>query len=95
MITRLGSYFNKTVRIPQTVTVGGRKIKVRLVEMNDLGIADYEHGLILIKKGMKRSAQEAVFFHELFHHMNSTMNHTVLDSLAEQTYQVLKHNRLI
>ena len=83
------------MRIPQRISVGGRKIKVKFVDMADLGIADYENGLILIKKGMKRSAQEAVFFHELFHHMNSSMSHSLLDSLAEQTYQVLKANRLI
>jgi hypothetical protein len=83
------------MKIPRVVTIGGRRIKVKFVEMKDLGIADYERGEILIKKGMKRSAQEAVFFHEIYHHMNSTLNHSVLDSLAEQTYQVLKHAKII
>jgi hypothetical protein len=83
------------MRIPKAITVGGRKIKVRFVDMKPVGTADYENGEILIKKGMKRSAQEAVFFHEMFHHINTTMNHALLDSLAEQTYQVLKANKLI
>ena len=83
------------MRIPRAITVGGRKIRVKYVDMAPVGMADYEHGEILIKKGMKRSAQEAVFFHEMFHHMNTTMSHSLLDSLAEQTYQVLKHNKLI
>lgn len=82
------------MRIPKTVSIGGRKIKVKFEDMPDLGVADYENGLILIKKGMKRSAQEATFVHEMFHFMNTTMNHSLLDSLAEQTYQVLRVNKL-
>lgn len=62
--------------------------------MDDLGLADYAGGLILIKKGMKRSAQEATFIHELFHHMNTTASHVLIDSLAEQTYQVFRNNKL-
>jgi hypothetical protein len=83
------------MRIPKSITVGGRIVKIKLVDMEELGMADYERGEICIKKKMKRSAQEAVFFHEMFHMMNTTMNHALLDSLAEQTYQVLKHNKLI
>lgn len=83
------------MRIPKQVTIGGREIAVKFVDMKPVGMADYENGEILIKKGMKRSAQEAVFFHELFHHINTTMSHALLDSLAEQTYQVLKTNKLI
>lgn len=82
------------MRIPKVLTLGGRKIKVRFVEMKDLGVADYERGEILIKKDMKRGAQEATFVHEMFHFMNTTMNHALLDSLAEQTYQVLRANKL-
>lgn len=62
--------------------------------MEDLGLADYEKGLILIKRGMKRSAQEATFIHELFHHMNTTAGHALLDSLAEQTYQAFRNNKM-
>ena len=82
------------MRIPQRLTVGGRKIRVKYVEMKELGVADYEKGLILIKKNMKRSAQEAVFIHELFHHMNTTAPHALLDSFAEQVYHVFKANKL-
>jgi hypothetical protein len=83
------------MKIPRTVLVGGRRIKVRFVEMKDLGIADYANGEIHIKKGMKRSAQEAVFIHELLHFCNTTMSHALLDSLAEQIYQVFKASRII
>lgn len=88
------------MRIPRSVVVGGRKIKVEIVDVVDsndpkcVGLADYTNGLILIKKKMKRSAQEAVFIHELFHHCNSSMHHGLLDSLAEQVYQVFKVNKL-
>ena len=63
--------------------------------MEDLGYADYEHGVIGLKKGMTRRATEATFVHELFHHMNTTAPHALLDSLAEQTYQVFKANKII
>lgn len=84
------------MRIPKQLAIGGRKIKVKFVEMEKgcVGKADFENGLILIKKDMKRSAQEATFVHEMFHHMNTTMQHSVLDSLAEQTYQAFKVNKL-
>ena len=82
------------MKIPKQLTIGGRKIRVKFVDMDNVGEADYENGLILIKKGMKRSAQESTFIHEVFHHMNTTMSHSLLDSLAEQTYQVFRHNKL-
>ena len=84
------------MRIPKQVTVGGRKIRIQFIEMPKgvVGTANYEDGTILIKKNMSRASQEATFIHELFHHMNTTMNHALLDSLAEQTYQVFRHNKL-
>lgn len=82
------------MRIPKQISIGGRRVRVRFVDMEHVGIADYEKGLILIKKNMKRSAQEATFLHEIFHHMNTTVQHSVLDSLAEQTYQVFRNNKL-
>lgn len=85
------------MKIPRRLTIGGRKIRVKFVDFPDdsVGVADYENGLILIKKKMKRSAQEATFMHELFHHMNTTAGHALLDSLAEQTYHVLKANKML
>jgi hypothetical protein len=69
---------------------------VEFVELpkGTVGLADYARGIISINKHMRRPAQEATFIHEMYHFMNTTMNHALLDSLAEQTYQVFRHNRL-
>lgn len=78
------------MRIPRKLQIGGRTIRVRHKVMKDLGMADYEHGTIWLKRGMNREAKEAVFIHEAAHHCNSTISHSVLDSLSEQLYQVFK-----
>ena len=84
------------MKIPKVLTIGGRKIKVKFVDLKDaVGEADYVNGLILIQKGMKRSAQEATFFHECLHHCNTSLNHATLDSIAEQIYALLKNNKML
>jgi len=83
------------MRIPKQVLIGGRNIKIKSANIEHLGDADYEKGVIRIKKGMTKEAREAVFFHEAFHMMNTTVGHKVLDSLAEQTYQMLRANNLL
>lgn len=85
------------MRIPRQLTIDGRKIKVRFVEMEKgcAGKADFENGLILIKKGMKRSAQESTFFHEAMHHCNTSMNHALLDSISGQMYSMLRNNKML
>lgn len=83
------------MRIPRKIRLGGRTIKVRFAQMEHYGEASYDKGEIVLKKGMPRDAKEATFFHECFHHMNTTVSHSTLDSLAEQTYQMLKDNKLL
>jgi hypothetical protein len=39
-------------------------------------------------------AQAVTFLHEVLHAMNSTMDHTFLESLAEQIYQFLHENKM-
>ena len=78
------------MRIPRKLKLRGRTIRVRHVKMDDLGIADFAKSEILLKKGMKREAKEATLIHEILHHINSTLPHTTVDSLAEQLYQVFK-----
>ena len=63
--------------------------------MEDLGVADYERGEIWLKKGMSREAKEATLIHEMMHFCNTTINHTTLDSLAEQLYHVLSANKFL
>lgn len=82
------------MKIPRVATIGGRKIKTKFVDMKDAGLADFERGEIHIKKKMKRSAQEATWIHEAFHHMNTTIPHALIDSLAEQTYALFRNNKM-
>lgn len=82
------------MKIPRKIKIGGRTIKVKYEVMKSLGEARFEKNEIVLKKGMTREAQEATFIHEILHHMNSTMSHALLDSLAEQIYQVFKHNNM-
>lgn len=89
------------MRIPRTLLIGGHRIKVKYVDTVDkkdescVGLADTSSGEILIRKRMKRSMQEATFFHEALHHMNVSINHALLDSIAEQMYQMLKVNKML
>lgn len=78
------------MRIPRTLKIGGRNIKVRTKVMEDLGLADFEKGVIYLKRGLNREAKEATFLHEWLHHANSTLPHTTIDSLAEQLHQLMK-----
>ncbi len=83
------------MKIPRSLKIGGRKIKVRFAVMEHAGEADYEKGTITLKKGMTREAKEATFIHEMLHHMNTTLPHSTIDSLSEQIYQVFKDAGLL
>lgn len=89
--------------IPPRVKVGAVWYEVRLLEdWNDSEGTDgqcfYEKPIgnaIYIRSTLTREAQEATFVHECLHAMNSTIDHTFLDSFAEQIYTWLVDNRLI
>ena len=87
------------MKIPKKVKIGGHTIIVRQIEMVDdstcSGDAQYVSGQIRINKDLPQTRKEAVFIHEAMHHINSTLKHELLDSLAEQLYQFLKDNKLI
>lgn len=56
---------------------------------------DREKGLISIRKDLMDTQRESTLFHEIFHVLNSELDHVILDGLAEQLYQVLKDNRML
>jgi hypothetical protein len=80
--------------IPNKVKIGGHVLTVVQKEMveSDCGETDYEKGLIIINKNLPQTLKESTFIHEAMHVMNTTLNHELLDSLAEQMYQFLKDN---
>ena len=87
------------MKIPKKVKIGAHIVPVREIEMVDdvacSGDMQYVSGEIRLNKALHQSRKESTFFHEAIHHMNQTLNHELLDSLAEQFYQFLKDNNLL
>ena len=89
------------MKIPKNLKIGGHTIKVEISHLeNDNGISDFEKNLITICDTLPQDQKESTLFHEMMHFMNSTfsenqLNHLLLDSLAEQLYQILKDNNLL
>lgn len=61
----------------------------------DLGFTSVKEGIIYIRAGLPPSVQFSVLIHECFHAMNTTIDHALLDSLAEQLSQILWDNGLL
>jgi len=59
------------------------------------GSLDLDAGKIYIKSTIIESKQESTLFHEIMHCLNSELDHTLLDSLAEQIYSTLKENDML
>ena len=87
------------MKIPNKLKIGGHIIKIVEKEgfnaNSDCGEFLIEKNTITIRKDMPQDQKEATLIHEIFHVCNSTLDHTLLDSLAEQFYQVLKDNGLL
>ena len=87
------------MQIPRQLKIGGHQIKVRLTpDLNDCGQADRDKNEILLRLDLAPSQLESSLFHEIFHHLNSSLeetHHGLLDSLAEQFYQVLADNKML
>ena len=89
------------MRIPRKLKIGGHIYKIKVLKKwenmdeGDFGETDYEQGIIYINKSLTEGERGAAFFHEIFHVLNKTLNHTLLDSLSEQLFQVFKDNKLL
>ena len=90
------------MQIPSSLKIGGHRFKVdkSKVLQGDNGETDVGICVIRISKDLTQSQQEATLIHELFHAINPTLDnehlgHALIDSLAEQIYQILKDNKLI
>ncbi len=87
------------MKIPSKLKIGGHIISVREVEMIDdttcSGDSSYTNGEIRLNIDLAQTQKEASLIHEIFHFLNTTLNHELLDSLSEQIYQVLRDNKLL
>lgn len=90
------------MRIPKKLKIGGHTYTVKFdPERDNLGYCDSVNNIININKKAVQTQQEATLIHEIFHAINTTFDsghnfsHSLLDSLSEQFYQVLKENKLL
>lgn len=85
--------------MPKELKIGGHLWTVKLEKLpeDDLGSTDWNTLTITISNELPKDQQYSALLHEIFHACNSTlgstdMGHALLDSLAEQIYQVLSDN---
>lgn len=85
--------------MPKELKIGGHiwTIKVEKLPEDDLGSTDWNTLTITISSELPTDLQHSALLHEIFHACNSTlgsteMGHALLDSLAEQIYQVFSDN---
>jgi len=83
------------MNIPEKLKSQGIWWTVRFTnDINDNGQTDYDTQEILIRENLSDEMKDAVFIHEIFHTLNTTMSHELMDSLAMQLYQVIKDNHI-
>jgi len=84
------------MKIPKKLKIGGHIVSIRLSDdIEDNGFSDSQRNEIVLNKKLPQSQLEATLIHEIFHFLNTTIKHDLLDSLSEQFYQVMKDNKLI
>jgi len=88
------------MKIPKTLKIGGHTYKVILekpgkMKPDELGYTDRKKNEIVLDSSFPHDQIGATFFHELLHTINNELNHTLLDSFAEQLYQVFSDNKLL
>ena len=81
--------------IPKKLKIGAHTFKVRVVPLDKCGELDRERMTISLDDRLHESQRGATLFHEIFHGINNELDHTILDSLAEQLYQVFSDNDLL
>lgn len=86
--------------MPTSLKIGGHIYQVRVVSAwegkddGDFGMTDPETQTIYIYSKLAKTEQEATLIHEIFHVINHGLTESLLDSLSEQMYQVLKDNEI-
>lgn len=82
--------------IPERIRSQGLWWTIRFSDdIENSGETDYDTQEIIIRESLSDEMKQAVFFHEIFHTLNTTIDHALMDSLAMQMFQVIKDNHLI
>lgn len=83
------------MRIPKKIISQGIWWNVRFSDdIDDLGQTDHDKLEIVIRNSLPDDLKEQTFFHELGHTINTTIDHSLLDSIATQYFQIIKQNNL-
>lgn len=83
------------MKIPERIKSQGIWWSVRYSsDIENLAETDYDTLSIIISDSIPLELQEAAFFHEIGHTINTTIDHALLDSISMQYFQVLKDNDL-
>ncbi len=82
---------------PTSLKIGAHDIEVvysdsHLAEPDFLGETRYHEGKIYIREDLPDSLKFSTLIHETMHVMTSSLDHALLDSIAEQISQVLWDN---
>ncbi len=85
--------------IPKYLKIGAHDIVIK-IEQSDFepeacGETDYRKNTIVIDGKLPETQQGATLIHEILHYINASMDHTLLESLSQQLYQVLHDNKML
>lgn len=86
--------------LPRSLKIGAHDVHVEVLpswsgDDGNYGEWDRDQNTIRIRAGMSESLTFSTLLHEAFHVMNATLDHELLDSLAEQVAQFLWDNELV
>lgn len=82
--------------IPSQLKIGGHIFTIERREMDGkCGETDYNKYTITIDAALKGIGEGATLIHEIFHVINGEFDHTLLESLAQQLFQVLSDNGML
>lgn len=87
------------MKIPSSLKIGAITYTVRLVEPDEIDAkfaeCDYQTNTISIIKTLPQQQQEETLIHEILHALNSKLNETTCEFLAQGIYQVFVDNKLL
>lgn len=83
------------MRIPKRLKIGAHTYTVSRGIIDKLGETDRIKQTITLDRDLRGSQLNVTFIHEVLHALNNEFEHQLLDSLAEQLYQVFSDNHLL
>lgn len=87
------------MNIPKKLKIGAHEYQIVLTrdvfEGTTCGIQLRKEKKLGVNSDLPATHQGATLFHEILHAVNSELDHTLLDSLAEQLYQVFSDNKML